>query len=249
MIVAISNQKGGVGKTTSALCLAALLAEKAPTLAVDLDPQGNLTTCLGVEVSSEHVISYDVLVGKSTLEETVVEIEKGFDLLPTNLTLAKAERDLAGEFGAHSILKEKLEDVADRYKHIVIDCPPSLSLLTFSALCAADSVLVPVQCQFLALQAVQQLFETIESVRKRANPVLTILGVLPTMADRTLMSKDVISVLEEDLEGVEIFRPVPKSVKFAEMTVAKQPIHKYAPDSRELIQPYRDIAIKIGQEG
>lgn len=249
MIIAVSNQKGGVGKTTSAFCIAALLADKGPTLAVDLDPQGNLTTCLGIEVSHEHVISYDVLMDRSTIEETVVEIDKGFDLLPTNLTLAKAERELLGEVGAHSILKEKLDEVGDRYKHVVIDCPPSLGLLTFSALCAADRVLVPVQCQFLALQAVQQLFETIESVRKRGNPSLKLLGVLPTMADRTLMTKDVMAVLKEDLGDVEVFRAVPKSVKFAEMTVAKEPIHKYAPGSRELSRPYRDIANKIEKEG
>lgn len=241
MITAIANQKGGVAKTTSTICLAGLLAQRSPCLAVDLDPQGNLTTGLGVEVADDQTTTYDVITEQSEALEAVIETRSGVHLLPADISLAKGETELLTYVGNFYILKERLEPVRKKFKHILIDCPPSLGLLTINGLAAADQILIPVQCQFFALKGLASLLETIQSVQKRLNPNLKIFGVLPTMAEKTIMTQDVITSLQKRLGDVKIFDPVPKSIKFAESNLAGQPIHQYSGDSK-LVQPYQAIA-------
>jgi chromosome partitioning protein len=241
MIIAIANQKGGVAKTTSTICLGGLLAQEGSVLAVDLDPQGNLTTGLGVAVMDDQVTSYEVITEQSSVSEVVVETTSGLTLLPTDISLAKGETEIMSKVGNFYLLKEALDPIRTGFEHILIDCPPSLGLLTINALSAADAVLIPVQCQFFALKGLAALLETIQSVQKRLNPSLRILGVLPTMAEmNTLMSQDVLVSLKKRFTDVPVFDPVPKSVKFAESNLAGEPIHIYAGDER-LVQPYRQV--------
>jgi chromosome partitioning protein len=243
MIIAIANQKGGVAKTTSTICLGGLLVESEACLAIDLDPQGNLTTGLGVEVADGQISSYDVITEKAQITDALMPTSSGLTLLPADISLAKGETEILAKVGNFHLLKECLEPVQSRFKHVLIDCPPSLGLLTINALAAADAVLIPVQCQFFALKGLAALLETIRSVQKRLNPNLKILGVLPTMAEmNTIMSQDVLTSLQTRLQGLQVFEPVPKSVKFAESNLAGEPIHTYASKDEKLIAPYQAIA-------
>lgn len=241
MIIAIANQKGGVAKTTSTICLGGLLAQKGNVLAIDLDPQGNLTTGLGVEIVDTQITSYEVITELTPIADAIVQTKSGLMLLPTDISLAKGETEIMSKVGNFYLLKEALDPVKDDFEHILIDCPPSLGLLTINALSTADVVLIPVQCQFFALKGLAALLETIQSVQKRLNPSLRILGVLPTMAEmNTLMSQDILASLKKRFQDVPVFDPVPKSVKFAESNLAGEPIHIYAGDEK-LVQPYRQI--------
>lgn len=245
MIIAIANQKGGVGKTTTTICLGGLLAQNHACLAVDLDPQGNLTVGLGVEVEEGQLGTYDVITEQVTAQEAIVPTASGLDLLPSDITLAKGETEILTRVGNFMILRERLEPIAARYEYVLIDCPPSLGLLTVNGLCAADAVLVPVQCQFFALKGLAALLETIDSVRRRLNPNLQMLGVLPTMAEsNTIMTQDVLASLRKRLGEVPIFDPVPKSVKFPESNLAGQPIHQYAGYSK-LVTPYKALVTQL----
>jgi chromosome partitioning protein len=241
MIIAIANQKGGVAKTTSTICLGGLLAQKGNVLAIDLDPQGNLTTGLGVEIVDTQITSYEVITELTPIADAIVQTKSGLMLLPTDISLAKGETEIMSKVGNFYLLKEAISPVKDDFEHILIDCPPSLGLLTINALSTADVVLIPVQCQFFALKGLAALLETIQSVQKRLNPSLRILGVLPTMAEmKTLMSQDILVSLKKRFQDVPVFDPVPKSVKFAESNLAGEPIHIYAGDEK-LVQPYRQI--------
>jgi chromosome partitioning protein len=241
MIIAIANQKGGVAKTTSTICLGGLLAQKGNVLAIDLDPQGNLTTGLGVEIVDTQITSYEVITELTPMADAIVQTKSGLMLLPTDISLAKGETEIMSKVGNFYLLKEALDPVKDDFEHVLIDCPPSLGLLTINALSTADVVLIPVQCQFFALKGLAALLETIQSVQKRLNPSLRILGVLPTMAEmNTLMSQDILASLKKRFQDVPVFDPVPKSVKFAESNLAGEPIHVYAGDEK-LVQPYRQI--------
>jgi chromosome partitioning protein len=241
MIIAIANQKGGVAKTTSTICLGGLLAQKGNVLAIDLDPQGNLTTGLGVEIVDTQITSYEVITELTPIADAIVQTKSGLMLLPTDISLAKGETEIMSKVGNFYLLKEALDPVKDDFEHILIDCPPSLGLLTINALSTADVVLIPVQCQFFALKGLAALLETIQSVQKRLNPSLRILGVLPTMAEmNTLMSQDILASLKKRFQDIPVFDPVPKSVKFAESNLAGEPIHIYAGDEK-LVQPYRQI--------
>jgi chromosome partitioning protein len=241
MIIALANQKGGVAKTTSTISLGGLLALKDTVLAVDLDPQGNLTTGLGVEVADDQISCYDVITEKAEVIDGVVSTKFGLSLLPADINLAKGETEMLMKVGNFSILKERLTPVLKQFHHILIDCPPSLGLLTVNALAAADAVLIPVQCQFFALKGLAALLETVASVQKRLNPQLQILGVLPTMAENTVMTQDVLASLNKRLQNIRIFEAVPKSIKFSESNLAGEPIHIYAKDPK-LVQPYQIIA-------
>lgn len=242
MIIAIANQKGGVAKTTSVICLGGVLAKTCSCLAIDLDPQGNLTTGLGVEVVDDQLSTYEVITERAKIEDALVETQSGLTLLPSDITLAKGEPELMSKVGNFYLLKEVLEPIASQFQHILIDCPPSLGLLTVNALAAADAVLIPVQCQFFALKGLAALLETIQSVQKRLNPDLEILGVLPTMAEKnTVMTQDVLASLKKRMKDVRVFDPVPKSVKFPESNVAGEPIHLYTQDPK-LVKPYQTIA-------
>ena len=210
-------------------------------LAIDLDPQGNLTTGLGVEIVDTQITSYEVITELTPIADAIVQTKSGLMLLPTDISLAKGETEIMSKVGNFYLLKEALDPVKDDFEHILIDCPPSLGLLTINALSTADVVLIPVQCQFFALKGLAALLETIQSVQKRLNPSLRILGVLPTMAEmNTLMSQDILASLKKRFQDVPVFDPVPKSVKFAESNLAGEPIHIYAGDEK-LVQPYRQI--------
>jgi chromosome partitioning protein len=241
MIIAVANQKGGVAKTTSVICLGGLLASHYPCLVIDLDPQGNLTTGLGMEVDDGQLSCYDVITEQALVSNAIVATRSGLNLLPADITLAKGETEILTKVGNFYLLKERLEPVQSQFDCILIDCPPSLGLLTVNALAAADAVLIPVQCQFFALKGLASLLETIGSVQKRLNRNLQILGVLPTMAENTVMTRDVLASLKKRLPSTTIFDPVPKSIKFSEANLAGEPIHLYADDNK-LIQPYKAIA-------
>ena len=246
MIIALANQKGGVAKTTSTICLGGILAQKETVLVIDIDPQGNLTTGLGVEVDDDQISCYDVITEQAEVIDAVVTTKSGLSLLPTDINLAKGETEILMKVGNFYILKEKLAPVVNQYQHILIDCPPSLGLLTVNALAAADVVLIPVQCQFFALKGLAALLETVASVQKRLNPQLKILGVLPTMAENTVMTQDVLESLKKRLQNITIFDPVPKSIKFAESNLAGEPIHIYT-NNKKLARPYQAIALLIEQ--
>jgi chromosome partitioning protein len=242
MLIAVANQKGGVAKTTSVICLGGLLAERASCLAIDLDPQGNLTTGLGIELASDQISCYDVITEQADALDAIVSTQSGLSLLPADITLASGETEILTKVGNFYLLKERLEPVQSQFSYILIDCPPSLGLLTVNALAAADAVLIPVQCQFFALKGLASLLETIGSVQKRLNRNLQILGVLPTMAEsNTLMTQDVLASIKKRLPSVKIFDPVPKSIKFSESNLAGEPIHLYVKETK-LVQPYKKIA-------
>ena len=242
MIIACANQKGGVAKTTSVICLGGLLVKTGSCLVVDLDPQGNLTTGLGIEVKENQITSYEVITERATANDALMATASGLSLIPSDINLAKGEPEILSKVGNFGLLKEYLEPLAHQFDHILIDCPPSLGLLTINGLTAADAVLIPVQCQFFALKGLAALLETIQSVQKRLNPDLKILGVLPTMAEmQTVMTQDILASIKKRLQNVHVFEPVPKSVKFAESNLAGEPINVYVGD-KKLVQPYQAIA-------
>lgn len=249
MLIALVNQKGGVAKTTSTICLGGILAEKASCLAVDLDPQGNLTTGLGVDLERDHFdrpTVYEVLTEKASTEEAIIATKQDrLNLLPADILLANGEVELISKVGNSYILSERLQPVKARYTNILIDCPPSLGILTVNALTCADAVLIPVECQFFALKGLASLLDTITTVRKRLNPNLKILGIIPTKAERTVMCADVLDSLAKRMGAITtIFPPVPRSIRFAESNLAGEPIHIYTKDPK-LAEPYRAIANAI----
>lgn len=242
MIIACANQKGGVAKTTTVISLGGLLLNTGSCLVVDLDPQGNLTTGLGVEVKENQITTYEVITERATANDGLMTTSSGLSLIPSDINLAKGEPEILSKVGNFGLLKEFLEPIRHKFDHILIDCPPSLGLLTINGLTAADSVLIPVQCQFFALKGLASLLETIQSVQKRLNPNLKILGVLPTMAEpQTLMTQDVLVSLKKRLQNIHVFDPVPKSIKFSESNLAGEPINVYS-GQKKLVQPYQVIA-------
>jgi chromosome partitioning protein len=254
MLIALVNQKGGVSKTTSTICLGAILAEIAPCLVIDLDPQGNLTTGLGINLEEKEEPQptiYEVLKEEVEVQKAIIPTQLNrLDLLPADILLANGEPELMSKIGNSYILRERLAPIKSKYRFILIDCPPSLGLLTVNALTCADAVLVPVQCQFFALKGLASLLETITTVQNRLNPDLEIFGVLPTMADNTVMSRDVLDSLTKRIGHLTtVFPPVPKSVKFAESNLAGKPIHLYAEKDSKLSDPYHTIAMKILERG
>lgn len=246
MIIALVNQKGGVAKTTSTICLGGILAETVPCLLIDLDPQGNLTTGLGIKSEEELLTIDEVLRGEAEALEAVCKTKfEQLDLIPADVMLAQAERMLASG-KKYKLLKEKLTPLQTQYPCILIDCPPSLGMLTANALGCADAVLIPVQCQFFALKGLTSLLNTIQLVRKQLNPNLKILGIIPTMAENTIMCRDVFDSLCKEMKNVTtVFKPVPKSVKFPESNLAGEPIHIYADKEPKLAASYQQIVQQI----
>jgi chromosome partitioning protein len=245
--VALANQKGGVGKTTTAVNLAVVLAGGGlRTLLIDIDPQGNATSSLGIEKRELAVTVYDVLVGGLPLEEALVAgVRARLDLLPSTPALAAAEVELVPVAGREHALRRALEAGAarsDAYDLVLIDCPPSLGLLTVNALTAVDAVLVPIQCEFLALEGLGQLIRTIDLVKRQLNPPLDVLGVLMTMYDaRTRLSAQVVEEVRAHFPD-RIFRTiVPRSIRLAEAPSYGQAIAEYDPESRGA-QAYRAVA-------
>lgn len=245
MITAIANQKGGVAKTTSTLALGGLLAEEGSCLVIDLDPQGNLTTGLGIELAESQPTVYEVLTRGIAAKEAIVSTPFDLSLLPATTTLAQAEKDLLTPAEQFFILKEKLKPLRRSFDYILIDCPPSMGMLTANALCAANALLIPVQCQVFALKGVEGLMKTVNEIKSNLNPKLKVLGILPTMAEtNTLITQEVLKTLKQQLDGITVFEPVPKSVKFPESNLAGRPIHRYA-NEWKLVQPYRQVIWEI----
>ncbi len=232
-IIAVLNQKGGVGKTTTAINVASYIAKtKRKVLLVDLDPQGNATSGLGVDKQKVNATSYDVLLGRAKLADAVLSSKNaGLQLLPTNANLAGAEVELANTKDRENKLKIALGDIGD--KIVFIDCPPSLGLLTVNALAAADSVLVPVQAEYYALEGLGQLMSVVQRVRETLNPKLQILGVVVTMYDgRTTLSEQVAKELRKYF-GQKVFKTViPRNIKLAEAPSFGQPISEHDKWSR-----------------
>ncbi|MFJ3958455.1 ParA family protein [Arthrobacter sp. NPDC090010] len=251
-IIAMVNQKGGVGKTTSTINLAAALAEFGRrVLLVDFDPQGALSAGFGTNPHELDVTVYNVLMDRKVdvrdaIQPTGVE---GVDLLPANIDLSAAEVQLVNEVAREQVLASALRKVEDDYDVVLIDCQPSLGLLTVNALTAAHGVIIPLICEFFALRAVALLVETIEKVQDRLNPRLTVDGVLATMYDaRTLHSREVINRLVEAF-GDKVFETVIKrTIKFADATVAAEPITQYA-SNHPGAEAYRQLAKELIERG
>ena len=233
-IIAIANQKGGVGKTTTAVNLAAALAATPKrVLLIDLDAQGNATMGSGIDKRDLQASTCDVLLEELHAEDAIMETVEGFDLLPGNTDLTAAEIELMDEEGREQRLKRALDPLRPRYDFIIVDCPPALSLLTLNALTAADSVLVPMQCEYYALEGLSALMETIEALRARLNPGLEIEGVLRTMFDvRNNLANAVSAELVQHF-GDQVFRTIiPRNVRVAEAPSHGQSIVGYDRASR-----------------
>jgi len=244
-IIAIANQKGGVAKTTTTAALAAAWADRGrKVLAVDLDPQAALTYSLGFEPDEVEPTLHDVLAGRTLLSDTVLRTDEGFDLVPANIDLAGAEAYLLGRTAREFALKEALEDVADRHELIVLDCPPSLGVLTINALTASDQVLIPLQCETLSHRGVGQLLGTIADIQRLTNRDLRVVGLLPTMYDgRTRHAREVLSNVGEQY-GVRVLAPIPKSIRFAEAPGQGVSIIGASPDHAGAAA-YRSLAAEL----
>lgn len=233
-VISVANQKGGVGKTTTTVNLSTLLAKKGKkVLLIDTDPQGNATSGLGITKELENSV-YDILVGETTFEETVQETAvKNLKVCPSNISLAGAEVELVAMISREQRLKSKLDLVKDQYDYILIDCPPSLGLITLNAFTASDSVLIPVQCEYFALEGLGQLLNTVNIVKKHLNKNLEIEGALLTMYDaRTNLSNQVVKEVKKYFEDKVYKTVIPRNVRLSEAPSYGMPISLYDPRSK-----------------
>ena len=243
-IIAVFNQKGGVGKTTTNVNLSACIAAKGKkVLVADIDPQGNTTSGFGVDKNELKVSIYDLLIGEENIEETIIETNtENLWLMPSSVQLAGAEIELSTVEEREIILKREIDRIKDQYDYIFIDCPPSLGLLTINSLTAVDSVLIPIQCEYYALEGVSQLVNTIELVRENLNPNLEIQGVLLSMFDgRTNLSIQVVDEVKKYFRGKVYTTLIPRNVRLAEAPSYGLPIIDYDAKSKGA-EAYCDLA-------
>lgn len=250
-ILAIINQKGGVGKSTTAINLSAALGEMGKqVLLVDLDPQGNASSGLGIEKAAVSHCIYDVLLDDVPIENVIIpDVCPGLDVAPATINLAGAEVELVSEMARENRLKDAVCSMRGRYDYILIDCPPSLGLLTVNAFVAADKLLIPIQCEFYALEGVTKLLESMKRVKTRLNPSLDIYGVLLTMYDnRTTLSRQVVDEVRAYFGKIVFNTLIPRTVKLSEAPSYGQPITQYDPRGKGSIS-YIELAKEVISRG
>ena len=243
-VIAVFNQKGGVGKTTTNVNLSACIAVKGrKVLVVDIDPQGNTTSGLGIDKKGLKKTIYDVLIGEARAEEVITQTAvENLSIIPSSVQLAGAEIELTGFEEREKMLKKALEGIKDEYQYVFIDCPPSLGLLTINALTAADSVLIPIQCEYYALEGVGQLMNTIWLVQRGLNPDLKVEGVVLSMFDgRTNLSIQVVDEVKRYFKGMVYTTIIPRNVRLAEAPSYGVPILMYDPKSKGA-EAYEELA-------
>ena len=246
-IIAIANQKGGVGKTTTSINLSASLAEKGKkVLVIDIDPQGNTTSGLGVDKNDLENTVYELILGECSVQECILKnVIDGVSIIPSNVNLAAAEIELIGVDKKEYILKQEIDWVKDLYDYILIDCPPSLSMLTINAMTTANTVLVPIQCEYYALEGLSQLIHTVNLVKERLNPELYMEGVVFTMYDsRTNLSAQVVENVKQHFKQKVFDTVIPRNIRLAEAPSYGIPICMYDPKSAGA-EAYRNLADEI----